>query len=70
MEIIDVPIEKITIGHRHRRDMGDMDALAANIREMGLLQPIGVDELFNLIYGARRLAACESLGWKHVPALC
>lgn len=69
MKIIDVPIGKIRIGDRHRRDMGDMDALAANIREMGLLQPIGIDEFFSLIYGMRRLEACESLGWKHIPCV-
>jgi ParB family chromosome partitioning protein len=49
--------------------MGDIEALAANIREMGLLQPIGIDEFFNLIYGQRRLEACETLGWKQIPCV-
>ena len=69
LKILDVPIEKIHIGDRHRQEMGDMDALAANIREMGLLQPIGVDEFFNLVYGQRRLEACENLGWKQIPCV-
>jgi ParB-like chromosome segregation protein Spo0J len=43
--------------------------LAANIREMGLLQPIGIDEYFTLVYGQRRLEACESLGWKRLPCV-
>jgi ParB-like chromosome segregation protein Spo0J len=69
VKIIDVPIDNIHLGDRHRRDMGDMEALAANIREMGLLEPIGIDEFFNLVYGARRLEACESLGWKRITCV-
>lgn len=69
MKVIDVPIGNIHIGDRHRKDMGDMEALAANIREMGLLEPIGIDEYFNLIYGHRRLEACEDLGWKKIPCV-
>jgi ParB family chromosome partitioning protein len=69
MKVIDVPISKIHIGDRHRRDMGDMEAFESNIREMGLLQPIGVDEYYNLIYGQRRLEACENLGWKQIPCV-
>jgi ParB family chromosome partitioning protein len=69
MKVIDVPIENIHFGDRHRRDMGDMEAFTANIREMGLLQPIGIDEFFNLIYGMRRLEACEELGWKKIPCV-
>jgi ParB family chromosome partitioning protein len=69
MKVIDVPIGNVHVGDRHRCDMGDMDALAANIREMGLLQPIGIDEYFNLIYGQRRLEACEELGWKKIPCV-
>jgi ParB family chromosome partitioning protein len=69
MKVIDVPIEKIQIGDRYRRDVGDIEALAANIREVGLLQPIGLDEYYTLIYGARRLEACENLGWKQIPCV-
>jgi ParB family chromosome partitioning protein len=69
MKIIDVIIENIHVGDRHRQEMGDMDALTANIREMGLLQPIGIDEYYNLIYGMRRLEACDNLGWKRIPCV-
>jgi len=69
LKVIDVPTENIHIGDRHRRDMGDMEGLTANIREMGLLQPIGIDEFFNLVYGARRLEACADLGWKKIPCV-
>ena len=37
-----VAISSITIGNRHRRDMGDLRALANSIAEVGLLHPIGM----------------------------
>lgn len=66
----DIPTNKIKIGLRHRNDLGDLEALAASIREMGLLQPIGVDRYYNLIFGMRRLIACgDMLQWKQIPAV-
>lgn len=59
-------ISKISIGKRHRRDLGDIDALAASIRDIGLLNPITVDERGRLLAGARRLAACKLLGLQQV----
>ena len=35
-----VPIDGINVGKRRRSDLGDIDALAASIREIGLLHPI------------------------------
>jgi ParB family transcriptional regulator, chromosome partitioning protein len=60
-------ITDIRVGKRHRRDMGDIAGLAASIEDIGLLHPITVDEKNRLLAGARRLAACKSLGWKTVP---
>ena len=65
----DVPIEKIKLGDRHRDDLGDIDTLAESIRDVGLLQPIGVDPYYTLIFGERRLVACEQLGWETVPCI-
>jgi ParB-like chromosome segregation protein Spo0J len=62
-----LPIDSIKVGPRFRRDMGDIDALAANIREIGLLHPIPVKPDGELIAGARRLAACKQLGWTEIP---
>ena len=68
-EVVRVPIADIKVGRRHRKDMGDLERLAASIRERGgLLQPVAVTEGFDLIAGARRLAACKLLGMTHVPA--
>jgi ParB family transcriptional regulator, chromosome partitioning protein len=62
------PIEDIRIGKRHRRDLGDVDGLAASIAELGLLHPIVVNSRGELIAGERRLQAAKLLGWKEVPA--
>jgi ParB family chromosome partitioning protein len=56
------PIASIRVGKRHRRDLGDIEALAASIAAIGLLNPITVDKDGWLLAGARRLAACKLLG--------
>jgi ParB/RepB/Spo0J family partition protein len=58
--------DSIKIGKRHRRDMGDIDALAKSISEIGLLHPIVVTKDKTLVAGERRLAACKQLGWTDV----
>src|SRR5262245_49297049 len=62
-----VPLDKIIIGERHRRDMGDLDGLARSMAELGLLQLIGIRPDGLLIWGERRLRAAELLGWTHIP---
>lgn len=57
----------ISLGERHRADLGDVDGLAKSIEELGLLHPIVVKSDGTLIAGERRLAACKSLGWQQVP---
>jgi ParB family chromosome partitioning protein len=61
-----IPISRIKVGERHRRDMGDVAGLAASIATIGLIHPIVVDENSGLLAGARRLAACKLLGLKEV----
>jgi hypothetical protein len=64
-----VPIADIKIGCRHRKDFGDLKALAEDIGTLGLLQPIGITEDFELVFGERRLRACRDvLEWKQIPA--
>jgi ParB family transcriptional regulator, chromosome partitioning protein len=60
-------IADINIGKRHRRDMGNLAALAESIEDIGLLHAITVDEEGRLLAGARRVAACKLLGWKTIP---
>ena len=62
-----LPIDSIHVGKRHRRDLGDIDGLAGNIRDIGLLHPLPVKPNGELIAGARRFAACKRLGWTEIP---
>jgi hypothetical protein len=64
---MEMRVESIAIGTRHRREMGDIVTLAGSISEIGLLHPIVVRPDGTLIAGERRLAACKSLGWNKVP---
>jgi ParB family chromosome partitioning protein len=75
--IFSVPIDQIIIGDRYRKDLGDLDALAASIRDTpssdsirkGMLQPIILNERHELIAGQRRLEAAKLLGWTDVPCI-
>jgi ParB family chromosome partitioning protein len=69
MMIQKIAIAKITVGNRHRKWMGDLQALADSISQIGLLQPIGVTSTMQLVWGERRLKACQSLGWAEIDAV-
>ena len=56
-----IPISTIKIGNRHRKAMGDLSSLAESIREEGLLQPIGVTDKLELVFGERRLRATKDI---------
>jgi hypothetical protein len=60
-------ISEITIGSRHRRDTGNIPALAASIADVGLLHPVVITPDGVLIAGERRIEACRLLGWSAVP---
>jgi N6-adenosine-specific RNA methylase IME4 len=62
-----VQIEAIHIGNRYRQ-VRDIQSLQASIAELGLLQPVVVHPGGFLIAGARRVAACQALGWDEIPA--
>ncbi len=69
MEIKNVQIKQIDYCGYHRFDLGDLDTLAADIKAQGLLLPIGVSTKGELIWGLRRLLACdEILKWEEIPA--
>ena len=70
MKVKSLLIEDIKIEGRYREDMGDIEALAASIKDKGLLQPVvvGADTLA-LLAGGRRLAASKLAGLSHVPAV-
>lgn len=63
---LDVAVDAITVGVRHRKDLGDLDALVASIAKLGLLQPITITPGRVLVCGWRRLEAVKRLGWTQV----
>ncbi|MCO5311619.1 MAG: ParB N-terminal domain-containing protein [Microthrixaceae bacterium] len=63
---LDRAVDSLTVGQRHRTDLGDIDALAASIDRDGLLQPLTITIDGVLVCGARRLAAIKMLGWRTV----
>ena len=65
--IVEVEIGSIQVGERNRKDLGDIEGLAQNIEEIGLLQPIGITPDHRLIFGERRLRAYELLERKTIP---
>src|SRR6516165_12162741 len=60
-------IDEIIVGERHRRDLGDIEGLAASIAAVGLLHPIALTFDGHLIAGERRLRAVQLLGWRTIP---
>jgi ParB-like chromosome segregation protein Spo0J len=66
--LLEVPVADIVIGERHRQDMGDLETLAESMRELGLLQPIGITEHRQLVFGERRVKAAQMLGWACILA--
>lgn len=54
-------------------DEDALDELAASMREVGQLQPIGVKEKtgdrFEVVYGARRTRAAQLIGWQEIEAV-
>jgi ParB/RepB/Spo0J family partition protein len=57
----EIKIAEISVGSRHRKEMGDLKSLAESIRQEGMLQPIGVTEDFQLVFGERRLRAMKDI---------
>jgi ParB/RepB/Spo0J family partition protein len=64
--LLTCPIDRIIVGERHRRDLGDIAGLAASMAELGLLQHVGITPGGKLIWGERRLRAAKQLGWTDI----
>ena len=63
---LELAVDSIVVGARHRHDHGDLIPLVESIRRHGLLQPITVTLDGHLICGARRLAAIKLLGMSNL----
>jgi ParB family chromosome partitioning protein len=75
-QVLSIPVGAIAPNPNQPRRAFDEDslaALAASIRQVGLLQPIAVRAVdiarYELIAGERRLRACRLLGLTHIEAL-
>lgn len=64
-----VDIEKIHWQPRARTDLGDIDSLAEQIKDKGVLQPITVDKDYLLLAGERRITAAKKAGLTKIPCL-
>jgi N6-adenosine-specific RNA methylase IME4 len=70
-----IPVARIRVGKRFRKEMGDIGALAAEFAGLDMLQPIVVRPDarshvygYELACGARRLAAAKLNGKTHIEA--
>lgn len=61
-----IDIDKIVVGDRIRKDFGDIQELAEDIKENGLINPPVVNKEYVLLAGERRLRACKLLGWPQI----
>jgi N6-adenosine-specific RNA methylase IME4 len=65
----EVEISSIVVNGRHRKDLGDIEALARSIQDIGLLQPVVLaSDGTTLVAGERRIAAYRQLGRTRIPA--
>ena len=68
-----IPIHRILVGERFRKDFGDITELKIDIKDNGLISPIAVNDItgegkeYQLLAGERRLRACLDLGWTEMP---
>ena len=61
-----IDIDKVIVGDRIRKDFGDIQELADDISENGLINPPVVNKEYQLLAGERRLRACKLLGWPQI----
>lgn len=62
-----IDIDKIKVSSRIRKDFGDINELAEDIKKNGLINPPAINKDYQLLAGERRLRACKLLGWKQIP---
>lgn len=70
MRIENVAVENIIVerSERQRRELPNLNELAASIRRVGLINAPLLTPEYKLIAGERRFTACASLlGWTHIP---
>jgi hypothetical protein len=66
-KFITVPVDSVIIQDRFRKQISEVADLAKSIADVGLINPITVNEDMHLIAGERRLRAFEHLGLAEIP---
>lgn len=61
-----IDIDRIVVNDRIRKDFGDIEELADDIRTNGLINPPTINKNYVLLAGERRLMACKLLGWSQI----
>ncbi|MDQ6846793.1 MAG: ParB N-terminal domain-containing protein [Candidatus Dormibacteraeota bacterium] len=68
-----IPLADIRRSGNVRQELGDIESLAESIRQHGVLTAVLVerrqDGAFELVAGFRRVAAAETAGLEHIPAV-
>ena len=64
--MLSMKIESIKIGPRFRKDLGNIDSLAASLAEFGIFQPVLVTQNGRVLDGVRRIEAAKKLGWSEI----
>lgn len=72
--VVNLPIKKIKLARNSRMSVApdELDGLMQSIKEVGLLQPIGVVRRakgYEVCYGNRRFLACDKLGLTKIPCI-
>ncbi|MCX7918321.1 MAG: ParB N-terminal domain-containing protein [bacterium] len=62
-----LPITAIKYTSHVRKELGDIETLAEDIQQHGMVHPLVVNQNNELLAGYRRLKAAERLGWHEVP---
>lgn len=69
---VTMPLELLQIGPNVRMDPGDLEELAASIREFGVLQPVKVQSTpagWIVLWGQRRVLASRLAGLERIPVI-
>jgi len=61
-----IPLAEIIVDERFRKDLGDIDKLAENLKLRGTFHPLVVSSNYRLLAGGRRYAAAQKLGWEEI----
>jgi ParB family chromosome partitioning protein len=67
MTVKEISVSSIHAGRRPR-DLGDVEALAKSMADIGQIHPIVITPKKDLVLGERRVAAAKLLGWDTIRA--